>query len=809
MYERPRYTTVLRLVWVVFLATLSFSFLTVRDGFCRTRPVIQINYNAHPDEPARRVYFYEPSGDETQLLALREQLIEEGAYHVNTFPPSHIVCMLPDRLSAHAIAGGHGAMAVEEPQLDMQRAPSAIPKIEFYRDCYRLAHKLISTDKRPFAEQPANTPERYLRSTPIIVSPEEMAAAEIYNETPDPSPSAETVVRRFYQNTEFMLGNIVINLILPESSGWLNREDWDSDRVTEAVKGAVSALLTFQENYPHADMNLIIRTYSEVPTYYECIAYTIDNHDFWMASVCRSIDPRIGYGDPAYITVHRFNTYVQRYYQSDWVFTMFIVSAENALYHMFRDARQIAFSYFGGPCLACPFPAGDYYFSGDESFRLAAYLQREIGHVFWALDEDLKDKGDCHNRSGYLNYENGNKVDDVIFGVPVNECDIPNWCVMENPAWAPGIICKYTAGHMGIADADENGVPDIFDSSPIIEFEGGDAETVVVDTFTVRGKAISVAIPNANYKQDTTKWNNYACPLKDAVMDINGFGNLYLLPEDKHWDSVEEDLVIPLTDLSVGMTSVEISVRNTAGFKSDPIVKRIFRAGLTYSLYSATTTNNGIALSWYMIGETFNAQLDLYRIHCDGGTCDTTLLASALEPSGEREDQFLPFAYFDSDVEPANTYSYFVRGSYELAIQGGAPQTFITDSKVFTATANIPIESGRILSGFYPNPFRSSTHFSMRVPKSYRDNSGLNTVSPGPDRPHGISHEVPTEVNISVYDVMGRHVATVLDDSFFGSTVTLEWDGTTDTNEPVPTGVYFVKAIIGGATEVRKITVLR
>lgn len=794
---------------VIFGLTAIFATIPFQNGICRERAVNQINYSATDREPSRRVYFYEPSGDDSELLELRSQLIEAGAYHVNIFNPSHIVCMLPQRISASSISGG--AVAIEETQLQALRGRSTIPDIDFYRECYVLAKELVSTDLKPFAETHAGALEQHLKSTPIIISPEEMAAESAFTRDAEQSNAGTAAVRRFYQNTEFMLGHIVVNILLPESMYYSNTENWTSERMTQAIKGAISALLTFQELYPNAEMNFIVRTYKQTPSYYECINEPLDAHDYWVKSIIASIDSKYyNYADPDYVVVNRFNNEALNYYQADWVFTMFLVSAEHAPYHMFPESRQIAFALLGGPYLACPFPAGDYYFSADESFRLAAYLQREIGHVFWALDEGDDSRGKCTNHSGYLNYENGNKIDDRVVGFPVNVCDHIQNCVMLFPEWYHGIICKYTAGHMGIADADENDVPDIFDSSPIIQFEGGNAETLVTDTFTIRGKAISVAIPNQNHKQDTTMWNDYACPLKDAVMNINGFGNLYLLPEDKHWDSIEEDLIIPLTDLSVGLTSVEIQIRNTAGFKSPPIVKNIFRAGLTYTLYSVQVGNEGINLSWHMVGETFDARFDLFRISSHDGTADTTMIASNLKPSGKAENQFLPYAYYDSDVEPTKTYQYFVRGSYELAIQGGEPRLFITDSKTFKATAIIPIDDGNMMSSLFPNPFRTTTNFSVRVPRTYQ-NSGINSVSPGgdPDRPRGLSREVPTEVQVTVYDVMGRYVTTVLDDAYYGSFLTLQWDGTTDSNELVPSGIYFIKTVVGNRIDVRKVAVLR
>lgn len=789
----------------MIITTLAF-----RTAPCREHPVVQINYVAGDREHSRRVYFYEPSGDDSKLLQLRTQLIEAGAYNVNTFSPSYIVCMLPDRISASGM--GAGVVAIEEPQMRTTTGIGAAPELSFYRDCYKLAKRLASSDKKPFVETRVDALERQLRSDPVILSPEEMARQEKLPNDSRQSSTATATFRRFYQNAEFMLGNIVVNMILPESiSQYHNTEDWSSQRISDAIKGAIAALLTFQENCPEARMNFIIRSYKQAPTYYECIDYPFENRSGWVRSVIAGIHPEwFSYYDPDYVVVHNFNNAALDYYQADWVFSMFIVSAEHALYHMFPDSRQIAFAYLGGPFLVCPFPAGDYYFDSDESRRLAAYLQREIAHIFWALDEGQIGRGDCTNRSGYLSYENGNKIDDVIAGFPVNTCDHIESCLMLSPEWYGGVICNYTAGHMGLVDADENGVPDVFDSSPTIQFEtGAAAETLVVDTFTIRGKAISVPIPNQNQKQDTTKWNDYACPLKDAVMNVNGFGNLLLLPEDGRWDSIEEDLVIPLTDLSVGLTSVAIQIRNTAGFKSAPIVKNIFRAGLTYALYNVEANNQGINLSWYMVGETFNARFDLYRICSHDGITDTTMIATNLEPSGEPEDQFLPYAYYDSDVEPTMTYEYFVRGSYELAIQGGEPRLFVTDSKLFKATAIIPIAEGRLMSNLYPNPFNTSTNFSLRVPRSYRE-SGINSAaSPSGNQPRGISREVPTRVKITVYDALGRYVTTIHEDAYYGSVLTLQWDGTNEANEAVPSGIYFIKSIVGNRIDIKKVTVLR
>ncbi|MBI4720434.1 MAG: hypothetical protein HY770_04275, partial [Chitinivibrionia bacterium] len=774
-------------------------------------PVIPVHVSPVATEPSRLVFFYEPSGDEATLLALQDSLIERGAYHVNVFPPSHIACMLPDKIDAGEAAAFAGAIAVEDRRIAALRTESAVPGVEFLRQCYDLAKRVADPEDEPFLELPAGAASPGNQSMIIEAAPEEMGAREPASDGPDGTEAEGAVVRRFYQNSEMLLGRIVVNIITPESSFWWNTENWTEERLSSAEQGATAALLSYQQQFPYASINFIVRWNMKVPTYYEPIQTEIDDHGDWINDVLRRINGKYYYpSEPPYVVVDKLNRDRLKYYNADWVFTVFICSAFRDADHAFlRELTTVSYGMFGGPYLVCPFPAGNYYFHPDESYRLAVYLQHEIGHIFWALDEDLYAKGDCHNRSGYLNLENKNKIDRIIMGGPANTCDFDiGPCAMQSTY---GTVCEYTAAHMGFCDLDENAIPDVFDSPPVVEFAGGVAETVVVDTFTIRGKVISVPIPNQNYKQDSTYWINYSAPLKDAVININGFGNLYFLPEDERWDEVEEDLVIPLTDLPVGMTVVELKVRNSAGCESQQIVKRIFRAGLSYSLFTANAADNGVALTWYMVGDTFDAIFDLYRVDFNTHPPDTTLLATGLEPSGPPEERFLPFAYFDPDIEPMQTYGYFIRGTYELSIQGEPPKTFVTDSKLFKVTAPLPIDEGDMMSAFTPNPFSAETHFSLRVPQTFEKFSARSEGrgESGGSRAPGLIKEIPTSVKITAYDVMGRYVATVLKERYYGTTVTLAWNGTTDNNEPVPSGVYFLKIAVGQAIQTKQVTILR
>ncbi len=231
---------------------------------------------------------------------------------------------------------------------------------------------------------------------------------------------------------------------------------------------------------------------------------------------------------------------------------------------------------------------------------------------------------------------------------------------------------------------------------------------------------------------------------------------------------------------------------------------------MNYSFFTVLVEPNGISLSWNMIGETFGALFDLRRISFAGDTPDTVLLRADIKPSGPPQNQFLPFDYFDADVEPGETYQYFVEGKYL--------ERFTSTSGLIKATAMLPIAGGSVVSHVMPNPFnpvRENLAFSILVPPTYRDtglSSGRLEAGKAHDMPHrSAALKVPTEtpIDVAIYDVAGRQVKTIANTRLFSQAVTFEWNGTNDNNDPVPSGVYFLRAVAGPSTQVRKIVLLR
>jgi len=84
----------------------------------------------------------------------------------------------------------------------------------------------------------------------------------------------------------------------------------------------------------------------------------------------------------------------------------------------------------------------------------------------------------------------------------------------------------------------------------------------------------------------------------------------------------------------------------------------------------------------------------------------------------------------------------------------------------------------------YPNPFNPKTTISFVLQKS-------------------------TRVQLTVYDVRGRHVQTILDDAMPAGEHTVDWNGFTDAGDAAATGIYFYKLSTNEQVAQRRMILLR
>ncbi len=95
------------------------------------------------------------------------------------------------------------------------------------------------------------------------------------------------------------------------------------------------------------------------------------------------------------------------------------------------------------------------------------------------------------------------------------------------------------------------------------------------------------------------------------------------------------------------------------------------------------------------------------------------------------------------------------------------------------------------------------------IPTSF----ALHQNVPNPFNPATtIGYDVPPGggvVTIRVYDVAGRLVRTLIDESQAAGQKTVRWNGTNDTGTRVASGMYFYRMTAPGFTETRKMVLLQ
>ena len=62
---------------------------------------------------------------------------------------------------------------------------------------------------------------------------------------------------------------------------------------------------------------------------------------------------------------------------------------------------------------------------------------------------------------------------------------------------------------------------------------------------------------------------------------------------------------------------------------------------------------------------------------------------------------------------------------------------------------------------------------------------------------------------VSVYDIRGRLVRTLVRGEYPAGEQSTTWDGRNEQGRPVGAGVYFLRAVTGGSAATKKVTVLR
>jgi hypothetical protein len=120
----------------------------------------------------------------------------------------------------------------------------------------------------------------------------------------------------------------------------------------------------------------------------------------------------------------------------------------------------------------------------------------------------------------------------------------------------------------------------------------------------------------------------------------------------------------------------------------------------------------------------------------------------------------------------------------QIVRNGRAVVQHAVNALVIRTVAGSPVPSEYALSQNYPNPFNPSTRFAIDVPQN-------------------------SEISVTVYDILGRNIATLFNGVKAAGSYTMEWNGTNDAGIGMPSGTYLLKMTGTGFSSVHKMLLMK
>ena len=107
-----------------------------------------------------------------------------------------------------------------------------------------------------------------------------------------------------------------------------------------------------------------------------------------------------------------------------------------------------------------------------------------------------------------------------------------------------------------------------------------------------------------------------------------------------------------------------------------------------------------------------------------------------------------------------------------------------TVTQGFVSKKVIAVPKEFALQNNYPNPFNPATTIQYDIP-------------------------IDVEVLLVVYDILGRHVKTLINTTQTAGYKSIKWNGTNDQGQMISAGVYFYHLKTNGYSKVRKMLLLK
>ncbi len=194
------------------------------------------------------------------------------------------------------------------------------------------------------------------------------------------------------------------------------------------------------------------------------------------------------------------------------------------------------------------------------------------------------------------------------------------------------------------------------------------------------------------------------------------------------------------------------------------------------SSFSAKSESRSVVLDWLTESESDNLGFILERSDDNNSwqTIASHQTHPALQGQGNTSDR-TDYSFTDKMVEPDKTYYYRLS---DISTKGETSAL----SSVSVKTDKLPETTE--MKNAYPNPFNPQTKIAYNL-------------------------AIDTNVNISVFDLLGRQVKSLFNGNQTAGSHHVYWNATNETGSNVPSGCYLIRMQAGNTTQMQKVILMK
>ena len=299
---------------------------------------------------------------------------------------------------------------------------------------------------------------------------------------------------RWHDTSELMIGRVAVSILFAESDGSVdpNRYDWTPALEDSVIRSATRGLLRWTQlaSARGVSLTFLLEIDPALPTRYEPILHPVAEEQNWIEDV---LQPLVGYRGDAVAMGYDLANAARARLGTQWSALIFAVQDDSSSTGAFPDG-YIAHAQLGGPWYIVPINN-----LNTKSARLDFYMEHEMTHMFWALDEFPASYAwwNCQLTTGYFNQPNLNSSLPFIGQDGRNAClQTPTQCLMTGNY--PDSVCTATLHQIGWVDQDRSGVLDLFETRPFARADSMKYVAAIGVPIPVVGTVSDVALPNQN-----------------------------------------------------------------------------------------------------------------------------------------------------------------------------------------------------------------------------------------------------------------------------------------------------------------------